>query len=88
MRRSISTTSGLVAADNRVRLVWTTTSGPGRPARAYMASRDGGVNNPWTGRLVSPEATTDQNAAAIAVTSDLTTLLLRSSLKLYTRTFD
>jgi hypothetical protein len=78
----------IVAADNRVRIVWTTLSGPGRPARAYMVSREGGSNNPWTGRYVSPEAATDQTAAAIAVTSDLTTLILRSSLKLYTRTFD
>jgi hypothetical protein len=51
-----------------------------------MASRNG--EGAWTGRYVSPDATTDQTAAAIAVTSDLTTLILRSSLKLYTRTFD
>jgi hypothetical protein len=76
----------LVAADGRVRVVWTTTSGPGRPAKAFMASRNG--EGAWSGRYVSPDATTDQTAAAIAVTSDLTTLILRSSLKLYTRTFD
>jgi hypothetical protein len=75
-----------VAADGRVRVVWTTTSGPGRPAKAFMASRNG--EGAWTGRYVSPDATTDQTAAAIAVTSELTTLILRSSLKLYTRTFD
>jgi hypothetical protein len=51
-----------------------------------MASRD--ANAAWAGRYVSPEAATDQNTAVIAVTSDLTTLILRSSLKLYTRTFD
>jgi hypothetical protein len=75
-----------VAADGRVRVVWTTTSGPGRPAKAFMASRNG--EGAWSGRYVSPDATTDQTAAAIAVTSELTTLILRSSLKLYTRTFD
>jgi hypothetical protein len=78
----------LVAAGNRVRVVWTTLNAPGNPARAFMAGRDGASNTAWTGRFVSPEAATDQTAAAIAVTSDLTTLILRSSLKLYTRTFD
>jgi hypothetical protein len=64
----------------------TTLSGPGRPSKVFTASRD--ANAAWAGRYVSPEAATDQNTAVIAVTSDLTTLILRSSLKLYTRTFD
>jgi hypothetical protein len=64
----------LAVAGGRARVAWTTLSGPGRPSKVFMASRDAGAA--WAGRYVSPEAATDQNTAAIALTSDLTTLIL------------
>jgi hypothetical protein len=67
-----------------VRIVWTTIASAGHPAGASWPR----VTTACGAAAVSPEASTDQTAAAIAVTSDLTTLILRSSLKLCTRTFD
>jgi hypothetical protein len=76
-----------VLVDGRVtHVAWTgLRANPGTPARAFLAARDDGN---WTGQLVSPDAATDQSAAAIAVTGAVTTLILRSSLRLYTRLFD
>jgi hypothetical protein len=64
---------------------WAGPSGAGVHGRSRRGHLDAGT---WTGKVVSPEAATDQNAAAVALSGSLTTLILRSSLRLYTRLSD
>jgi hypothetical protein len=67
-------------------VVWTTAQAAGRPARVFIARRDTPVGA-WAGEHASPEASTDQVAAALTLVDGLTTLVIRSSLRLYTRTY-
>jgi hypothetical protein len=76
----------LVAGSGRVRVAWTTPQATGQPARVFIARRDTPVGA-WAGEYASPEATTDQVAAALTLVDGLTTLVIRSSLRLYTRVY-
>jgi hypothetical protein len=87
--KSFNTLGGdvrLVAEGGRVRVAWTTAQGPGKPARVFIARRDTPVGA-WAGEFASPEATTDQVAAALTLVDGITTLVIRSSLRLYTRVY-
>jgi hypothetical protein len=76
----------IAAADGKVRLAWTTPAGGGQPSRVYSVRRDTPVGA-WDGLYISPEATTDQVAADVIYADGYTLVVIRSSLRLYVRTY-